>query len=125
MNEDWCEFCNKAIQYPCIYLREAELCGNNRKVQNEDLISNPSHYADSIIEAKDYIRDRDGSLGFVYFFLASTRKYLHRYRQKGSILENLKKAHQCLGWVIEELEANPDVLNQFKQYTPKQDRTNG
>ena len=62
------------------------------------MIDKPPHYNAGEIECIDYLEDNLG-LGFEYYREGNIKKYLHRFRHKGSEIADLKKAR----WYLDRL----------------------
>jgi len=62
----------------------------------------PRHYAESG-SIRDYEVADDWK---VPAMLAQALKYLYRYRNKGDPIADLRKAQDCIGYHIEQLEKN-------------------
>jgi hypothetical protein len=69
-----------------------------------DIIEKPDHYNVGSIEAWDYILDSLGKEGFVYYCEGNVKKYLHRWRYKGTSSDDLRKARAYLDRMIELTE---------------------
>lgn len=70
-----------------------------------DNVNKPSHYqgADGL-EAIDVVHNFIGALsGASAFFWGNAIKYILRFQKKNG-LEDLKKTHKNLDWLIEEME---------------------
>jgi len=70
----------------------------------EDNIEKPHHYRQGSIEAIDYMKDSMDSLMYMGYLEGAVKKYIHRYRYKGTPVEDLKKADWYLNRLIEEME---------------------
>jgi len=66
-----------------------------------DSIQKPDHYNVGNIEAWDYILDSLGKEGFVFYCEGNVKKYLHRWRYKGTSSDDLRKARAYLDRMIE------------------------
>lgn len=66
-----------------------------------DMVIKPEHYNTGSIEAWDYILDSLGKEGFVYYCEGNVKKYLHRWRYKGTPSDDLRKARAYLDRMIE------------------------
>lgn len=74
----------------------------------ENNINKPSHYMGSEgLEVIDVIKNFGTKEMQIGFYWGNTIKYLTRYRNKNG-LEDLKKAHKNLDWLI-ELEENQNA----------------
>ena len=67
-------------------------------------VSSPEHYTNGSIECLDYMQDNMDHMMFMGYLEGACKKYLHRYRYKGTPLEDLKKAHFYLTKLIGEVE---------------------
>lgn len=72
-------------------------------MKQHDSVNHPAHYGQGQIEAIDYIQDFLSDDEYVGYLRGNIAKYLHRWRYKNG-LEDLKKAHVYLGWLIETQE---------------------
>jgi|TARA_R110002096_G_scaffold348367_1_gene541645 hypothetical protein len=70
---------------------------------SEDVVNAPSHYRATEIECIDYLEDNLGP-GFEYFLEGNIKKYLHRFRHKGSQVTDLRKAQFYLNKLINRVE---------------------
>ncbi len=70
-----------------------------------DNVNSPAHYTAGVIEAIDYLRDNMPWEAFVGGLEWNIKKYLHRWRYKGSPVNDLKKARWYLDKLIEQLDA--------------------
>lgn len=61
-----------------------------------DNIERPKHYRQGKIEVWDFIVDQD-----MTFLIGNATKYLCRYRYKGTPIEDLRKAVNCIQKQIE------------------------
>lgn len=66
--------------------------------QQPSMVDRPPHYNHGEIECIDYLEDNLG-LGFEYYLEGNIKKYLHRFRHKGSEIADLKKAR----WYLDRL----------------------
>lgn len=66
--------------------------------------TDPDHYKQGGVEAKDYIKQVLGAEGWKSYCLGATMKYIHRHEYKGAPLEDLEKAHVYLGWAIQQMK---------------------
>lgn len=73
-----------------------------------DMVSNPSHYADSAIECIDAIAASMSSEAFLGYLKGNVQKYVWRYEKKAKPAEDLKKARWYLDRLISELELADD-----------------
>jgi hypothetical protein len=76
-----------------------------------DNVNHPSHYGQGQIEAIEYIQDFLTEEEYIGYLRGNIAKYLHRWRYKNG-LEDIKKAHVYLGWLIEAQEnaqTSPDT----------------
>jgi hypothetical protein len=76
-----------------------------------DNVNHPSHYGQGQIEAIEYIQDFLTEEEYIGYLRGNIAKYLHRWRYKNG-LEDLKKAHVYLGWLIraqENAQTSPDT----------------
>lgn len=66
-----------------------------------DNISKPKHYTSNGVEAIDYIKQQvDDPESYLE---GNVLKYMHRYKHKGSPVDDLRKARQYLEWLIKEV----------------------
>lgn len=70
----------------------------SEKPESFDPISHPSHYA----EGREYEPRKAIEDWGLDWYLGNVIKYIARAGRKGDILEDLKKARQCLDWEIEK-----------------------
>ena len=63
----------------------------NRATAANSEINSPAHYTMTKIECLDYLQDNLGD-NFEYFLEGNIKKYLHRFRYKGSAQNDLLKA---------------------------------
>ena len=63
-----------------------------------DNVNHPAHYNNGKIECIDYLEDNLGE-GFQAYLEGNVKKYLHRYRHKGSEITDLRKAR----WYLDKL----------------------
>ena len=63
-----------------------------------DPVNAPPHYNTGNIECIDYLEDNLGE-GFQAYLEGNVKKYLHRYRHKGSEITDLRKAR----WYLDKL----------------------
>lgn len=70
-----------------------------------DNVTKPKHYQGKYgMEALDVVKNFIGNLaGEHAYYWGNVIKYLLRFQQKNGV-EDLKKAQQNLGWLIEDLE---------------------
>lgn len=61
------------------------------------------HYQHQDIEPIDYIRGLGDDV-FLGFCVGNIIKYVSRYRHKGTVIEDLKKARQYIDWMIDCLD---------------------
>ena len=73
-----------------------------------DMVSNPSHYADSAIECMDSIAASMSRDAFLGYLKGNVQKYVWRYEKKAKPAEDLKKARWYLERLIFELEIGDD-----------------
>lgn len=67
-------------------------------------VSHPRHYMGHTgIECMDAMRSMMGSEGVTFYWEGCAFKYLWRWRAKNGV-EDLKKARQCLDYLIETVE---------------------
>jgi hypothetical protein len=69
-----------------------------------DDVDQPSHYTYGQIECIDYLED-NLKIGFEYFLEGNVKKYLHRFRHKGSELKDLRKARWYLDKLISTIDS--------------------
>jgi hypothetical protein len=74
-----------------------------RPYPNGDRVNSPSHYGQGKIECIEYIEDFLTKEEFIGYLRGNIAKYMHRWRYKNG-LEDLKKAHVYLNWLIEAQE---------------------
>ena len=78
---------------------------------NNDQVEKPQHYRQGSIEAIDYMRDSMDTIMYMGYLEGAVKKYLHRYRYKGTPVEDLKKANWYLNRLIEEMTGEgPEYL---------------
>ena len=70
-----------------------------------DLINHPPHYTVGGIETIDFMRAKSTPEEFMGHLRLTTIKYLSRTGYKGDALEDLKKAHWYLSYLIAEAES--------------------
>ena len=87
------------IQAKCVGWEEKTISSEAPK---KDMVQHPSHYQGKI-EVIDYIRDKLTPVGFTEYCCGNVLKYISRWRKKDGI-QDLKKAHVYLGWMIESAE---------------------
>jgi hypothetical protein len=68
-----------------------------------DNVNHPSHYGQGQIEAIEYIQDFLNDDEYIGYLRGNIAKYMHRWRYKNGV-EDLRKAHVYLGWLIEAQE---------------------
>ena len=69
-----------------------------------DNISKPKHYTSNGVEAIDYIKQQvDDPESYLE---GKVLKYMHRYKHKGSPVDDLRKARQYLDWLIKEVSVD-------------------
>ena len=94
-----CPFCSGTGE-------DCENCGYTGEVRVypvKDDVNEPSHYTAGTIECIDYLRDTMSSEAFKGFLEGNTKKYLHRWRHKGSALKDLQKAQWYLNELVKEV----------------------
>lgn len=69
-----------------------------------DQVNSPSHYGQGKIEAIEYIEDMLSREEFIGYLRGNISKYLHRFRYKGKVLEDLRKAEWYLKRLISTME---------------------
>jgi hypothetical protein len=69
-----------------------------------DTVNSPPHYTQGTIEAIDYLNDNMPFEAFLGGLEWNVKKYLHRWRYKGSPVNDLKKARWYLDKLIQTLE---------------------
>jgi len=69
----------------------------------EDIVNHPDHYTMGNFEVIEIIKDQLPVEGFLGYLRGNLIKYILRYKHKGGI-EDLKKAHVYLGWLIDAEE---------------------
>lgn len=74
----------------------------NKKVE-QTAVNNPPHYNTGNIECIDYLEDNLKE-GFEYYLEGNVKKYLHRFRHKGSEIQDLHKASWYLNRLIDTLD---------------------
>ena len=75
-------------------------------VVKNDNVNHPKHYCKGGLECIDAIRAAVSDLqGIEAVYAGNVIKYVWRFKGKNG-LEDLKKANQYLGWLIEEVEKN-------------------
>jgi len=74
----------------------------NNKVEHT-AVNNPPHYNTGNIECIDYLEDNLKE-GFEYYLEGNVKKYLHRFRHKGSEVQDLRKALWYLNRLIDTLD---------------------
>ena len=67
-----------------------------------DNVRRPVHYISDGVECIDYIRQQLGD-GFESYLEGNVIKYIHRYKRKGSPVDDLRKARTYLDWLIKEV----------------------
>lgn len=67
-------------------------------------VQHPPHYTAGGIEVIDILRAKLTPEQYRGSLKANVLKYLFREQHKGSSLQDLKKAQQYLGWLIEHVE---------------------
>ena len=72
--------------------------------KNNDNIDHPQHYNAGKIECIEYLKDTLGQAGFLYYLEGNVKKYLHRWRHKGTGLEDLQKARWYMNRLLKELQ---------------------
>lgn len=84
------------------------VCGNGELTAATDAVERPSHYVGAFTgkECKDFMQDIAGAEGMVLFWKLSAIKYLYRTGKKDDALQDLRKAHRCVGYAIEAMEAS-------------------
>ena len=80
----------------------ADDCSSTNRDTAKDMVNHPSHYGGNI-EVIEYIRDKLTPEGFTEYCCGNVLKYISRWRKKDGI-QDLKKAHVYLGWMIESAE---------------------
>lgn len=73
-----------------------DLTEKSEKTESFDPISHPSHYA----EGREYEPRKAIEDWGLDWYLGNVIKYIARAGRKGDMLEDLKKARQCLDWEI-------------------------
>lgn len=73
-------------------------------MENKNDPKEPEHYTQGSIEAWDYMRDNMPWEAYLGFLEGNVKKYLHRWRYKGTPLNDLRKASVYLNKLIGELE---------------------
>lgn len=74
-----------------------------------DMVNEPPHYTQGNIECIDAIRESMTPLEYAGFLKGQVIKYLWRYRLKGKLVEDLKKADYYQKKLIEFAEAENRV----------------
>lgn len=74
------------------------LAGMEKRQPEVDNVNHPAHYNNGKIECIDYLEDNLGK-GFESYLEGNVKKYLHRYRHKGSEITDLRKAR----WYLDKL----------------------
>lgn len=65
------------------------------------MIKKPTHYTTNGVECIDYIRQQVDD--FASYCEGNIIKYVHRYKNKGGPVDDLRKARQYLDWLIAEV----------------------
>ncbi len=74
-----------------------------------DEVNNPKHYGNGSIECIDYLRDNMSSEAFLGYLEGNIKKYLHRHKYKGKLVQDLEKAQWYLAELIKEQK---ELLNE-------------
>ena len=62
----------------------------------------PNHYSGNKVETIEYIRGLQGSMSpYEGFCVGNVIKYVSRFKEKGTPVEDLRKAARYLEWLIE------------------------
>jgi len=69
-----------------------------------DLVNKPPHYTNGKVECLEYLEDNMSIVGYCGFLEGNVKKYLHRYRYKGTVMSDLNKAKFYLNRLIEVME---------------------
>lgn len=69
-----------------------------------DVVFFPPHYTVGGIDTLDYMRAKMSTEQFEGFLCGNAIKYLSRYSHKGNPIQDLEKAHNYLGMLIEHLK---------------------
>lgn len=91
--------CTMCHSWPCKCIE----VGYNIAPVQEDKVDKPAHYTSGGIESIDYMKDNMPLEAFHGFLEGNTKKYLHRWRIKGTPVQDLKKARWYLDRLITEL----------------------
>lgn len=80
-----------------------------------DNVNSPLHYQRGGLECIDVIRAELG-IGFIDYCYGNAIKYLWRWREKNGI-EDLKKCHKYIEWMIESTEKIDEGFDIVHQWT--------
>ena len=91
---------------------ECSICGERRvfflnqepKQEAADMVNNPPHYTNGVIECIDAIKASLTPQQYAGYLRGNVLKYLWRYDRKGGA-EDLRKARTYLEWLIEAVDA--------------------
>tara|TARA_R110002153_G_scaffold92322_5_gene224292 strand:+ start:660 stop:998 length:339 start_codon:yes stop_codon:yes gene_type:complete len=92
-------FNEKAIEEAEIYAKNLAR-DSSKALAKPDNVNHPAHYNYGEIECIDYLEDNLGS-GFDAYLEGNVKKYMHRFRHKGSEITDLRKAR----WYLDRLIA--------------------
>lgn len=73
-------------------------------IMNHDSVKHPRHYTAGKIECIEAIKESMTRPEYRGYLKGQVMKYIWRYQHKGKPLEDLQKAAQYLGWLIEEVK---------------------
>lgn len=83
-----------------------------------DNVNHPEHYTQGGIECIDAIKASMTREEFVGYLKGNCLKYLWRYRNKGKVQEDLKKAQWYLDKLVKEWECTNTVIDGSHSYWP-------
>ncbi len=90
-------------------IEETERAGRGTGKLGPNVVSHPRHYMGHTgIEAMDALRSMMGREGMERYWEGCAFKYLWRWRAKNGV-EDLKKARQCLDYLIFEAEGGREA----------------
>ena len=105
---DSCPKCGRVLSKGFCYT-----CGWNSELEEVSYEGQPKHYTKDSIECVDYLWDNMPFEAFVGGVEWNIKKYLHRWRDKGEPVKDLRKARDYLSVLIDVMEGKEP---QFKEW---------
>ncbi len=75
------------------------------EIMFSDEVNKPAHYTKDTIECIEYLEDNLSTERYKGFLEGNAKKYLHRFRYKGKLVQDLRKAQWYLARLVESEES--------------------